>query len=501
MKPLFALSLISLALLGACTSLPAPPQQVVLATPNLPLATPYPSDNKSTDSPTLPAPPPSVAGSRWQDFYQDDKLKALINLGLQNNKNLAQATLAIQKAAAQYNITKSQNTPNAVSRGSYTYGGNQHHQSDNFQVGLAMPSYEIDFWGRVDALKDQALHNYLATSAAKDSTQISLIANIASTYTNISYAKAQLILAQGTQKSREHSLYIAQRRFEAGIDSKAPSLQATASLENARLAVMTAQTALLRYENALQLLIGMPIPSELSPDPAVSSLVSETLISAGLPSELLYYRPDVAAAEYQLKAAGASIEAARAAFFPSISLSGNLGLASTDLSKLLTGNALGWSFGPSVNLPIFDGGARRANLDMAMIEQKQRLAAYEGAIQTAFREVNDVLAGRSNLDDRLQAGYRLQKTYQQSYDIAYATFRTGLSNYLDVLDAERSLFAIQQQILDLERQKVLSQIELYQALGGGATLDAPQITDADQQAAAMTPAQLATELPTSTAKP
>lgn len=489
MTKLIPLSCLALAI-SACSTLPAP-KGTVIATPELPLATPYVLATPQTAAPQTA---PSVAGNRWQEFYQDDKLKALITLGLQNNKNLEQATLAIQKAAAQYNITKAQSTPNAIANGAYTYSGNQNYQSDNFQVGLAMPSYEIDFWGRVGALKAQALQSYLATNAAKDSTQISLIANIASTYTNLSYAKAQIILAQSTVDSRERSLYIAERRFGAGIDSKAPSLQATASLESARLALMNAQTALLRYQNALQLLVGVPIPSELEPEPAITSLVADELLSAGLPSELLYYRPDVAAAEYQLKAAGANISVARAAFFPSIRLSGNLGLASGELSQLFTSGSLGWSFGPAISLPIFDGGARRANLAAAELDEQQKLAAYEGAIQTAFREVSDVLASRVNLGERLDSQYRLQKTYQQSYDIAYATFRAGLSNYLDVLDAERSLFAIQQQILDLERQKVLSQIELYQALGGGATLDAPQITDPIKQAAAMTPAQIASEV-------
>lgn len=502
---LFALSALSMAM-SACTTV-APAPSVVLAEPNLPLSEPFTpvtavAPNPVTASPVAVSPvtapisaAPSVAGSRWQDFYDDDKLKALITLGLANNKNLEQATLAIQKVAAQYQIANANSLPSVGASGSYTHGGQrqlgQRLSSDSYNIGLGMPSYELDFWGKIAALKEQALQSYLATSAAKDSVQISLIANIAQMYSNISYTQAQIILAESTVKSREHSLYITQRRFQAGIDSRSPSLQAEASLENARLAVMNAKSTLLKQQNALQLLVGAPIPAELMPEPAITGLVSPVLLSAGLPSELLYYRPDIVQAEYTLKAAGANIDVARAAFFPNISLSGNIGLASDDLTKLFSSNALAWSFGPKITLPIFDAGARQANYDTAVLDQQQKLAAYEGTIQTAFREVNDVLATRAYLDAQLAAQYRLQKNYQQTYDIAYAIFRSGLANYLDVLDAERSLFAIQQQILNLELQKVLSQIELYQALGGGATLDATQIVDSATQTAAMTPARLA----------
>lgn len=485
----FMLSGLTLAV-SACTTLPHAPE-VVLAEPNLPLEVSYdtPVDNISTVSiPTMP----SLAATRWQDFYADEKLKALIELGLANNKNLEQATLAIQKAAAQYQITSIQNVPKLGSSGGYTRSGNTNTSAGSYNVGLALSGYELDLWGRVSNLKEQALQGYLATSAAKDSLQISLISNIAQSYANISYAKAQMILAQSTVKSRERSLYIAQRRFAAGIDSKSPSLQAESSLEGAKIAVMEAETNLLKAQNALELLIGAPIPAELSPEPAITSIVTPTVLNAGLPSELLYYRPDIAQAEYALKAAGANINVARAAFFPTISLSGNLGVSSPSLNDLFNSNGLGWNFGPSISLPIFDAGARRANYEVAEIEQKQALSAYEAAIQTAFKEVRDVLAGRMHLEEQVAAQYRLQKNYQQTYNIAYATFRSGLSNYLDVLDAERSLFAAQQNILQLELQKVISQIQLYQALGGGAVLDAAQITSEAEQSAAMTAARLAT---------
>lgn len=473
-RPTFALSLLVLTL-SACSSTPTNPTKI-LAKPNLPLADSYPL----SVSDTLP----SAASVGWRQFYSDPKLQALIETGLLNNKTLEQATLAIDKAAAQYQISHRAALPQIGASGSYTRSGNKDASQGNYSVGLGLSSYEIDFWGRIGALKEQALQSYLATSAAKDTAQISLIANIAQAYLAVSYAKADILLAQSTIQSREHSLYIAEQRFKAGIDSKTPSLQAEASLENAKLALLGSQKSLIKAQNALQLLTGSPIIDELLPEPAVTALIQEPLLNAGLPSELLYHRPDIVIAEHQLKAAGANIDVARAAFFPSIHLSGNLGLASTDLTNLFNTNTLSWSFAPSINLPIFDAGARKANLEVAQIEQKQALANYESAIQTAFREVNDVLANKATLDDELAIQYRLQQNYQQTYDIAYATFRTGLSNYLDVLDAERSLFAIQQNILQLERQKVASQIELYQVLGGGATPNTKPVID--------TPARLAT---------
>lgn len=228
------------------------------------------------------------------------------------------------------------------------------------------------------------------------------------------------------------------------------------------------------------------------PEPAIVSIVSPKVLSAGLPSELLYYRPDIIQAEHALKSAGANINVARAAFFPSIRLSGNLGLASGSLSDLFKAGSSSWSFGPSISLPIFDAGARRATYEVSQLDQQQKLAAYEATIQTAFREVNDVLADRATLDEQLKVQYKLQANYQRTYDIAYATFRSGLSNYLNVLDAERSLFSAQQSILQMELQKVLSQIALYQVLGGGADLAVEQITSTSNQTNAMTPARIAT---------
>ena len=479
---LLGLSFLALSM-AACNTIPKADTSPVLAEPNLPIEQAYGAFGDETVSTSEQ---PSIAGQRWQDFYSDERLKALIALGLENNKDFESARLAIEKARAQYRITDINDLPTINGQAEYSRqsqssprvetpfgstGGRQ--TTDSYSVNLGLASYELDFWGRIDSLKDQALQNFLATTAAKDSIQISLISNIAQSYANLSYSLAQLKLAEATVESRERSLFIAQERFKAGIDPKLPSLQSAAALENARLAVLRAQSSILTSRNALQFLLGAPVPAELIPAPAVSNITNHEVFSAGLPSELLRYRPDVLQAEYDLKAAGANIAVARAAYFPTISLASSVGVRSDGLSDLFDNDAVGWSFGPNISVPIFDAGRLDANYDVAKVEREQTLASYERSIQTAFREVSDVLATRATLGEQLAAQYRLQDNFDQTYEIADARFKAGISNYLDVLDAQRSLFDTQQGILDLELQKIISQIELYQALGGGANLDTP----------------------------
>lgn len=470
------IGLTALALsMAACNTIPKADMRPVLAEPNVPIEQTYGAFDKETVSSANQA---SIAGQRWQEFYSDERLKGLIALGLENNKDFESARLAIEKARAQYQITDLNDLPRIDGSGGYTRQAQNRtdkNPNSSYKVNLGLANYELDFWGKIASLKEQALQNFLATTAAKDTTQISLISNIAQSYANLSYSLAQLKLAEATVESREKSLFIADKRFEAGIDPKLPSLQASASLENARLAVLQAQSSILRSRNALQFLAGGPIPTNLIPAPAVSNITSQQIFSAGLPSELLRYRPDVLEAEYSLKAAGANIEVARASYFPSISLASSVGVSSGSLDDLFKSGSVGWSFGPSISVPIFDAGRLDANYDVAKIEREQTLANYERSIQTAFREVSDVLATRATLGDQLAAQYRLQDNFEQTYQIADARFKAGIANYLDVLDAQRSLFSTQQGILDLELQKIISQIELYQVLGGGANLDVPTV--------------------------
>lgn len=470
------IGLTALALsMAACNTIPKADMRPVLAEPNIPIEQTYGAFDKETVS---SADQPSIAGQRWQNFYSDERLKGLIALGLENNKDFESARLAIEKARAQYQITDLNDLPRIDGSGGYTRSAQNRtdkNPNSSYNVNLGLANYELDFWGKIASLKDQALQNFLATTAAKDSTQISLISNIAQSYANLSYSLAQLKLAEATVESREKSLFIADKRFEAGIDPKLPSLQASASLENAKLAVLRAQSSILKARNALQFLVGGPIPTNLIPTPAVSNITNQQIFNAGLPSELLRYRPDVLQAEYNLKAAGANIEVARASYFPSISLASSVGLSSGSLDNLFKSGSVGWSFGPSISVPIFDAGRLDANYDVAKIEREQTLAGYEKSIQTAFREVSDVLATRATLGDQLAAQYRLQDNFEQTYQIADARFKAGIANYLDVLDAQRSLFSTQQGILDLELQKIISQVELYQVLGGGANLDVPTV--------------------------
>ena len=288
-----------------------------------------------------------------------------------------------------------------------------------------------------------------------------MIANIAKSYVNLSYQLKQLELASKTLESREESLRITTARLNAGIDPKSPSLQDAASVESARIAALNAQSNVLQAKNALKYLIGVPLDESLMPEPAVTNITSEAIMSAGLPSELLLYRPDVLQAEYQLKAAGANIDVARANYYPSISLTGRLGYSSGDLDNLFSTDTLGWSFGPSISVPLFDGGQLDANYEVAQIERDQALASYERATETAFREVSDVLASRATLDARLDSQYRLQKSFDEIYNISEARYIAQVDDYLSVLDAQRSLFSTQQSILALEQERLINQIELY----------------------------------------
>ena len=463
--------------MAACNTIPKADTRPILAVPNIPIEQTYGAFDKETVSSAEQA---SLASQRWQNFYSDERLKGLIALGLENNKDFESARLAIEKARAQYQITDINDLPRIDGNAGYSRARQRGQTGDNYNVNLGLANYELDFWGKIASLKDQALQNFLATTAAKDATQISLVSNIAQSYANLSYSLAQLQLAEATVESREKSLFIADKRFEAGIDPKLPSLQSSASLESARLAVLRAQSSILKSRNALQFLVGGPIPTNLIPTPAISNITSQQVFSAGLPSELLRYRPDVLQAEYNLKAAGANIEVARAAYYPSISLASSVGVSSGSLNDLFKSGAVGWSFGPSISVPIFDAGRLDANYDVSQIERKQTLAGYERSIQTAFREVSDVLATRATLGEQLEAQYRLQDNFEQTFQIADARFKAGISNYLDVLDAQRSLFSTQQGILDLELQKIISQIELYQVLGGGANLDVPTVIPVPQ---------------------
>ena len=509
--------------LSACQTIPKAKTEPVVAQPHIAINQPYETYDSQTVSGTNQ---PSIASQRWQDFYSDAKLKQLIQLGLDNNKDISATILAIQKARAQYQIQDIADVPTINSSASVNRAGDfKGNAANTYNVGLAMSSYEFDFWGRIASLKDAAVQNYLATTAAKDAAQISLISNIAQSYVAYSYSLAQLQLAKQTLATRQDSLRINQLRFKAGLDSQLTSVQAQAAVEAAKVSIAQAQTNLLTNQNALRYLVGAPVDNSLLPAAGISSITNNRIFGTGLPSDLLLYRPDLRQAEYNLKAAGANINAARAAFYPTISLSGNVGAASSSLGDLFKTGAFSWGFGPSVSLPIFDAGLRKANYQVSEIEQQQALNTYEKAIQTAFKEVNDVFANRATLNQQLTAYNQSLAANQKYYQIVQARFKAGLDNYLGVLDAQRSIYSSQQSILNTKQSQLLSQIQLYQVLGGGVSRDVPletptekhtnfstklsqvannaqqKITDAAQQPAQVTTKTTSTTTTTTTVQP
>ena len=424
----------------------------------------YPTLMNQTDAATSGE---SIASQGWKNFFTDPQLKQLIQLGLDNNRDLRTAALNIDRARAQYQLSRSAQFPTVGVTGGTQTTGNSSDNSTTYRAGLGLTGYELDFWGRVANLKDQALQSFFATQSARSTVQISLISQIAQTYLALSFDQEQLKLAQQTLAAQKQSFDLNEKQFKVGIISLVPVKQAQISVENANLAIANYQTQIAQDRNALALLIGQSVPNELIPTGAVYQITASPRLPAGLPSDLLQHRPDIAQSEYKLKAAGANIAVARAAYFPSISLTGNVGYSSTSLSDLFKSGSFGWGIGPSINLPIFDGGSRKATLETASVDQKLALNAYEKSIQTAFREVADVLATRATLDDRLAAQNRLVNASQTNYNLSQSRFKAGVDNYVAVLVAQTSLYSAQQGQIALKQSALLSQVNLYTALGGG----------------------------------
>ena len=413
----------------------------------------------------------SIAEQGYKDFFADPRLLQVIDMSLANNRDLRTAALNIQKAQQQYQISENNQLPTIGASGSavrqVTPSRDPKNPYSTYQVGLGLTAYELDFWGRVRSLKDAALDSYLATQSSRDATQISLIGQVTQAWLNYSFASAQLKLAEQTLKAQQESFNLNKKRFDVGIDSEIPVRQAQISVETARNDVANYKTQIAQAQNLLNLLVGQPVPENLLPKQQVARITQKNVLTAGLPSDLLNNRPDVKVAEYQLSAAGANIGAAKARLFPTISLTGSAGYASTDLSDLFkSGNAL-WSIGPSIDMPIFDWGTRRANVKISETDQKIALSNYEKSVQSAFREVNDALATRANIGDRLSAQRRLVDATNTTYKLSNARFRAGIDSYLTVLDAQRSAYSAEQGLLLLQQADLNNQVELYKTLGGG----------------------------------
>jgi outer membrane protein, multidrug efflux system len=449
----FRLSALALAaLLGGCSLTPA------LEKPSAPVAASYPGQAASaTATGQLPA---------WESFVTDARLREVIQLALQNNRDLRVATLNIEQVRAQYQVKRADQWPsvNAVVSGNRqptTSGG----MSSVYTAGLAMASWEIDFFGRLGSLKDAALAQFLASEEARRTAQTSLIASVASTWLSLQTDEALLALTQRTMATREDSLRLSKLRFDNGATSALDLRQAESLTAAARSTLAQQQRARALDLNALTLLVGQEVPANLLPGAA--DVAPFQAVPEGLPSELLTRRADIRQAEQAMVAANANIGAARAAFFPRISLTTSVGTVSNQLSGLFKDGSWGFSLAPQALLPIFDMGRNQANLDVAKVGRDTAIAQYERAIQVAFREVADALAGRATLGEQLAAQELQAKAEAERFRLAELRYKNGVSSYLDVLDAQRSLFATQQALAQSRLAQQQNQVALYKALGGG----------------------------------
>lgn len=442
--------------------------------------------------PTGPAYKPATAASgtvadiAWQRFFADASLQKLISLSLANNRDLRVAALDVMKAQAQYRVTRADLFPTLngtadVTRqrvpGDLTGTGNAA-TSSQYNVQLGVSSFELDFFGRVQSLEDQALEQYLATEEARRSAQISLVAEVANAYLTLAADSELLALAQDTVRSQGDSFNLTQQSFRLGAASDLDVNQARISVETARADVARYTALVAQDRNALALVVGGPIPDDLLSPRKLETIALLADLPAGMSSSVLVDRPDILQAEHSLKAANANIGAARAAFFPRIALTGSYGTASTAFSDLFKGGQGAWSFGPSISLPIFAGGANVANLRVSEANKKIAVAQYEKAIQTAFQEVSDGLSGRALLDEQLAAQQALVQSEGNRFRLSEARTQRGVDNALTLLDAERSLFSAQQSLISLRVSRLNNLVTLYKALGGGW---------AEQSAAAVPP--------------
>ncbi len=403
----------------------------------------------------------------WQRFFPDARLRQLIKLALKNNRDLRVAVLNIEQARAQFQVRRADQLPtvNVGASGSRTPGSNDSITSA-YSAGLVVSAYELDLFGRVRSLTDAAQAQLLATEEARKGVHISLVASVANAYLALLADEELLALTRQTLEARESSLKLTQLKFDNGVASKLDQQQASSLVDSAKVVMAQQQRQLAMDGNLMVLLVGQTLPDTLA---APTTLAQTTLpeLPAGLPSDLLTARPDIRAAEQQLIAANANIGAARAAFFPHISLTGSVGSASSQLSGLFKSGSFGWTFAPQALLPIFDYGRNSANLSGAKVGREAALAQYEKAIQVAFREVSDALAGQATYGEQLRAQRAVAQAESERFALSDLRYKNGAASYLDLLDAQRSLFAAQQAAVQANVQRLQNQVTLYRVLGGG----------------------------------
>ncbi|MEO5845668.1 MAG: efflux transporter outer membrane subunit [Caldimonas sp.] len=444
--------------LAGCSSLIPPYQR-----PEAPVPPTYPVGTTPAAGPGSEA----AADVDWQRFFADPRLRQLIGLALANNRDLRVAVLNIEQARALYQVRRADQLPTigagaTVSR--LPVGGGV---ATSYAVGFAVTSYELDLFGRVHDLGEAALAQYFATAENRKAVQISLVAAVANAYLNLLADDELLRVTRQALATREESTRLTKLRFDNGASSELDFRQAESLLEGARVALAQSLRQRALDENALRLLVGQALPADL---PAPLPLDRQQIpgdLPAGLPSDLLIRRPDVRASEQQLLAANANIGAARAAFFPRISLTANLGSASSDLAGLFKSGSFAFTGAAQLLQPLFDAGRNRANLDVAQVNRDIAVAQYERSIQAAFREVADALAGRATLGEQLRAQAAQTNALAITFRLADLRYRAGAASYLDTLDAQRQLFLAQQALVQTQALQLQNLVTLYRVLGGG----------------------------------
>lgn len=415
-----------------------------------------------------------AAVSSWRQQFLDPALQQLIATALENNRELRIAALNVEAYEARYRIQRAAQLPTLAANGSGTRqqgsddlsSTGQGTISSQYGANIGITAYELDLFGRIQSLKDQALETYLAQIETQRSTQIALVASVANAYLTLLADQELLALSEATLATEQESYGLTEHKYRLGAASEMELAQGRTALESAKVSLAQYQRQVKQDRNGLALLLGTGVPA-LMTEPATLAEVQLAAIPVGAPSSLLQQRPDILAAEHSLKAANANIGAARAAFFPTISLTATAGTASNQLSGLFDGGTGTWTFMPQINLPIFDGGKRIADLDVAEVSTRQAVASYEKSIQTAFKEVADTLGAQTDYQQQLQAQQELVKASQTYFKLAEVRYEKGVDSYLTRLDAQRSLFSAKQGLITTRLAQLSNQVALYKAVGGG----------------------------------
>ncbi len=465
-KTLLIFGLILTSLFGGCSLAPK------YARPEAPVPAEWPTGVAYKETKTATC-APTASELTWQEFFTDERLQKIIEMALDNNRDLRVAALNVERARALYGIQRAELLPVVDVTGSggkqRTFinfsGSGQTITTEQYSVNLGITSWEIDFFGLIRNLEEQALQEYLATEQARRSAQISLVSEVARVYLALAADRGNLNLAQSSLETQQGVYDLIRRQYDVELANELDLRRAQTQVDAARGDVARYTQLVAQGHNALNLLAGSPVSEYLLPLDLVSVSPPKD-ISPGLSSEVLLQRPDIMAAEHQLKGAYAFIGAARAAFFPRIALTTAVGTTSDELSGLFSSGSNTWSFAPQVVMPIFDARTWAA-YRVSKSVQKIALAQYEKAIQTAFREVADVLAVRGTVDQQVAAQQSIVNSTQKVYSLSNKRYTKGIDSYLSVLDAQRSLYGAQQGLISLQFAKLANQVRLYAVLGGG----------------------------------